>query len=153
MSIRGESGKTMPAPGLRLGHETENSARGSCNLPSQNIASTRAERAGNAAPGPGASSHQSSPAPVVKLGGVGLTLASRAGAVEILKDITLEIPAGQSLAVVGPSGSGKTSLLMIIGGLEQATCGDVGVAGHQFYGRDEDSHAPIRSQSVGIGLQ
>jgi putative ABC transport system ATP-binding protein len=90
---------------------------------------------------------------VVRLADVGLTLASRAGDVEILKGIDLEIPTGQSLAVVGPSGSGKTSLLMIMGGLEQATRGGVQVAGHELSGLDEDSLARIRSRSIGIVFQ
>ena len=90
---------------------------------------------------------------VVALAGVGLTLASRAGDIQILADIDLSVPGGQSLAIVGPSGSGKTSLLMIIGGLEQASRGSVRVAGHELSGRDEDTLARIRSQSIGIVFQ
>ncbi|MGD9804891.1 MAG: ABC transporter ATP-binding protein [Hyphomicrobiaceae bacterium] len=89
----------------------------------------------------------------MRLEGVGLTLSSRAGAVEILKDIDLEVPTGQSLAIVGPSGSGKTSLLMIMGGLEQATNGRAVVAGHELSSLGEDSLARIRSQSIGVVFQ
>lgn len=122
-------------------------------MPSQNTATTGAE------PVQAVSSPRSAPdghtlaRPVVKLGGVGLTLASRAGDVEILNGIDLQVPAGQSLAIVGPSGSGKTSLLMIMGGLEQATRGDVEVAGQALSGLDEDSLARIRSKSIGIVFQ
>ena len=59
--------------------------------------------------------------PIVALQNVQLTLTSRAGPVEVLRDVCLRVEAGQSLAVVGPSGSGKTSLLMVVAGLERAT--------------------------------
>jgi len=73
--------------------------------------------------------HSPIEAPIVDLEGVGLTLTSRAGPVEILRDVTFKVPRGQSVALVGPSGSGKTSLLMIVAGLETATSGAVTVAG------------------------
>jgi len=91
--------------------------------------------------------------PVIALKDVSLTLSSRAGPVEILKRVTIEIGAGQSVAVVGPSGSGKTSLLMIIGGLERATSGSVRVAGHDFLGLSEDELALIRGSNIGIVFQ
>ena len=93
------------------------------------------------------------PSEVIRLDGVDLTLRSRAGDVEILKGIDLGVPAGQSIAVVGPSGSGKTSLLMVVGGLEQATRGNVEVAGHSLSGLDEDRIARIRAEHVGIVFQ
>ena len=55
---------------------------------------------------------------IVALQDVQLTLTSRAGPVEILRDVNLDVEPGQSMAVVGPSGSGKTSLLMVVAGLE-----------------------------------
>lgn len=97
--------------------------------------------------------HDPSVAPVVALNRVDLTLSSRAGDVEILKGISMEVPPGQSVAIVGPSGSGKTSLLMLIGGLERATGGEIVVAGHSLSGLDEDALARIRSQTIGIVFQ
>ena len=92
-------------------------------------------------------------APVIALQDVTLTLASRAGAVDILRGITLSVAAGETIAVVGPSGSGKTSLLMVMAGLEPATSGNVTVAGHDFTALNEDSLALIRGREIGIVFQ
>jgi putative ABC transport system ATP-binding protein len=73
--------------------------------------------------------------------------------VEILRGVSLDILAGQSVAIVGPSGSGKTSLLMIMAGLERATSGGVAVAGHDFTQLDEDSLALVRGAEIGIVFQ
>jgi putative ABC transport system ATP-binding protein len=91
--------------------------------------------------------------PVIALHEVSLTLASRAGPVEILKRVDVEIAAGEAVAIVGPSGSGKTSLLMIVAGLERASAGSVRVAGHDFMGLSEDALAVIRGSNIGIVFQ
>jgi putative ABC transport system ATP-binding protein len=90
---------------------------------------------------------------IVSLSDVHLTLTSRAGPVDILRGVSLELPAGRSVAIVGPSGSGKTSLLMIIAGLEQATRGKVTVAGHDFVSMNEDQLALARGADIGIVFQ
>jgi putative ABC transport system ATP-binding protein len=91
--------------------------------------------------------------PVIALNDVSLTLSSRAGPVEILKRVNLEIGAGESVAVVGPSGSGKTSLLMVVAGLERATSGLVRVVGRDFLGLSEDELAIVRGSNIGIVFQ
>jgi len=93
------------------------------------------------------------PQPIVALENVRLTLTSRAGPVEILRNVSLHVEAGQSLAIVGPSGSGKTSLLMIMAGLERATSGDVRVVGHDLTVLDEDNLALARGADIGIVFQ
>ena len=91
--------------------------------------------------------------PVVWLRDVALTLRSRAGPVEILRSVGLEIERGQSIAIVGPSGSGKTSLLMVMAGLERATSGSVKVAGHELQDLGEDALAKVRGAAIGIVFQ
>lgn len=91
--------------------------------------------------------------PIVALEDVQLTLTSRAGPVEVLRDIDLRVDEGQSLAVVGPSGSGKTSLLMVVAGLERASSGSVEVAGHDLTRLGEDELAIMRGARIGIVFQ
>jgi putative ABC transport system ATP-binding protein len=91
--------------------------------------------------------------PIVALKDVQLTLTSRAGPVEVLRDVRLRVEEGQSLAVVGPSGSGKTSLLMVVAGLERATKGRVDVAGRELTALSEDELALFRGANIGIVFQ
>jgi putative ABC transport system ATP-binding protein len=84
---------------------------------------------------------------------VDLTLVSRAGPVRILRQVSVNVNEGQSLAIVGPSGSGKTSLLMVLAGLERATRGQVVVAGHDLGALDEDGRARVRASNIGIVFQ
>lgn len=93
------------------------------------------------------------PNSIIELKDIRLTLTSRAGPVEILRDVSLDIVAGQSTAIVGPSGSGKTSLLMVMAGLEQATSGTVVVNGQKISGLSEDDLAVLRGRDIGIVFQ
>lgn len=79
-----------------------------------------------------------------------------AGGVEpltVLKEVSFEIPAGASLAIVGPSGSGKTTLLGLCAGLDVATGGDVRLAGESLGALDEDARARVRNAHVGFVFQ
>ncbi|MGE0152681.1 MAG: ABC transporter ATP-binding protein [Reyranellaceae bacterium] len=90
---------------------------------------------------------------MIRLRDVHLQLASAAGPVNILRGIDLSVDAGETAAMVGPSGAGKSSLLMIIGGLERATRGEVEVAGADLMRLDEDGLARFRRDKVGIVFQ
>jgi putative ABC transport system ATP-binding protein len=89
----------------------------------------------------------------VSLLNVHLTLSSRAGNVDILRGVDLDVKPGEALGIVGPSGSGKTTLLMVIAGLEKASRGDVTVAGTSLNGLNEDQLAAFRRDHVGIVFQ
>ena len=89
----------------------------------------------------------------VSLRNVHLTLPSRAGNVDILRGVDLDVKPGEALGIVGPSGSGKTTLLMVIAGLEKASRGEVTVAGKPLGGLSEDELAAFRRDHVGIVFQ
>jgi putative ABC transport system ATP-binding protein len=91
--------------------------------------------------------------PAIRLSAVSLSLPSRAGRVDILRGVDLEIGAGGSVGIVGPSGSGKSSLLMILGGLERATAGRVEVLGRDLTGLGEDALARFRRDHMGVVFQ
>jgi len=89
----------------------------------------------------------------VSLRNVRLTLPSRAGNVDILRGVDLDVKPGEAIGIVGPSGSGKTTLLMVIAGLEKASSGEVTVAGQSLVNMGEDELAAFRRDNVGIVFQ
>lgn len=94
-----------------------------------------------------------SPDIVIAARDVTLSLRSSAGMVDILRGVSVEVPRGQSVAILGPSGSGKSSLMAVLAGLEQASGGTVNVAGADFHGLSEDGLAIARRGRIGIVLQ
>ncbi len=91
--------------------------------------------------------------PLVMLDDVQLTLGSAAGPVNILRGISLEIGAGETVSIVGPSGSGKSTLMMVVGGLERPSTGRVRIDGVDIGGLDEDALARLRRARIGIVFQ
>jgi putative ABC transport system ATP-binding protein len=90
---------------------------------------------------------------MIHLEQVHLKLASAAGEVNVLRGISLDVAAGESVGVVGPSGAGKSTMMMVVGGLERATSGVVRVAGADLAALDEDALALWRRRAVGIVFQ
>jgi len=84
---------------------------------------------------------------------VALTLSSAAGPVNILHEVSLTVPAGQTVALIGPSGSGKSSLLMVAAGLERPSGGRIQVAGTDITRMGEDAAARFRRGRVSIVFQ
>ena len=71
----------------------------------------------------------------------------------MLRGISLNIGAGETVGIVGPSGSGKSTLLMVMAGLERADSGTVTVSGKDLTALDEDGLARFRGDHVGIVFQ
>jgi putative ABC transport system ATP-binding protein len=75
------------------------------------------------------------------------------GNVTALRDVSVEIPEGDQVAVVGPSGSGKTTMLTILGTLERPTSGDVHVAGTDVNRASDGELAGLRAHRIGFVFQ
>jgi len=71
----------------------------------------------------------------------------------VLKDVSLRVTAGESLAIVGPSGSGKSTLLNIIGTLDRPTSGRVLLDGRDLSAPREAELAALRNREIGFVFQ
>ncbi len=91
--------------------------------------------------------------PVLSISDANLSLDGNAGRVDILHDISLDVSGGETLGLVGPSGSGKSSLLMLMGGLEQATSGTITALGQDLTNMNEDQLARFRRDNMGVVFQ
>ncbi len=78
---------------------------------------------------------------------------SGGGALAVLRNVTFDIAAGETVAIVGPSGSGKTTLLGLLAGLDTPTTGAVLLDGNDLAGLDEDARARLRGDKVGFVFQ
>jgi putative ABC transport system ATP-binding protein len=73
--------------------------------------------------------------------------------VDVLQDLTLEVPEGQFLGLMGPSGSGKTTLLNLIAGIDTPSEGEVWVQGEKISAMSEGQLAHWRTKHVGFIFQ
>jgi putative ABC transport system ATP-binding protein len=90
---------------------------------------------------------------MISVRALSMRLASGGREVHVLTDVSLDVPAGQFLAIAGPSGSGKSTLLGLIAGLDQPTAGRIEVAGVDVTALDEDGLARFRRDHVGYVFQ
>src|SRR6202042_875954 len=73
--------------------------------------------------------------------------------VDILKGITLTIPAGQFVAIVGASGSGKSTLLGLLAGLDTPSSGEIWLDGVPIHNLVESQLASVRGRKIGFVFQ
>ncbi|HET7875877.1 MAG TPA: ABC transporter ATP-binding protein [Methylomirabilota bacterium] len=90
---------------------------------------------------------------MISVRGLSMRLSSGGRPVDVLTQVSLEVPRGQFLAVAGPSGSGKSTLLGLIAGLDRPTAGSIRVAGVEITALDEDALARFRRDTVGYVFQ
>ena len=91
--------------------------------------------------------------PIVKAAGLTKQVSTGATTLTILQDVSLEIAAGEAVAILGASGSGKTTLLALLAGLDVPTSGSVHIDGKDLCALDEDGRARLRRERVGFVFQ
>lgn len=84
---------------------------------------------------------------------VGKRVKTVEGELTILKDISLTIAQGETVAITGSSGSGKSTLLGILAGLDLPDSGDVILNGKILTKLDEEGRAAVRAQNIGFIFQ
>ncbi|MGZ3512377.1 MAG: ABC transporter ATP-binding protein [Thermodesulfobacteriota bacterium] len=83
----------------------------------------------------------------------GMDLSKKYGDLEVVKNVSLAIDAGEFAWLVGKSGCGKTTLLSLLSGLEKPTKGRVILNGKEMNGASEDVLALFRRENVGFIFQ
>ena len=81
------------------------------------------------------------------------TYAGAEGPVAVLRGVSLDLDAGQTLALTGESGSGKSTLLHLIGGLDAPDSGQITLDGVMVGGLDDAGRAALRRGKVGVVFQ
>jgi putative ABC transport system ATP-binding protein len=80
-------------------------------------------------------------------------VSSPEGELTIVSDVTLQIGAGETVALVGASGAGKSTLLAMLAGLDVPSTGQVWLDGQELTQLDEDARAALRANRVGFVFQ
>ena len=91
--------------------------------------------------------------PILKLEHVSRHYQAGDTVVKALDDVSLEIYAGEFVAIMGQSGSGKTTLMNVIGCLDHSTSGAYKIEGHDVINLDRDEQAGLRSKTFGFIYQ
>ena len=78
---------------------------------------------------------------------------TRGEPLEVLRNVSLELAAGQNLAIVGPSGCGKSTLLHLLGTLDTPTTGKIELKGQDPFQLDEPGLADFRNHNIGFIFQ
>lgn len=93
------------------------------------------------------------PSIVLKTTNLSKQVSSPDGTLTILDDVSFEVSAGESVAIIGASGAGKSTLLALLAGLDEPSSGHTWLNGSDLTGLDEDGRAAVRARHVGFVFQ
>jgi ABC-type lipoprotein export system ATPase subunit len=90
---------------------------------------------------------------LVEISGLGKSYFLKDREISVLKDLDMDVQAGEFVAIMGASGSGKSTLLHILGGLDRPTRGAYRFAGRDMKTLDDAQLGAIRASEVGFVFQ
>ena len=90
---------------------------------------------------------------LISLESVTKVYRTKAGPLEVLKGVNMEVGEGEFVAVVGPSGSGKSTLINMVTGIDRPSSGEVYVGGQRLTKMSENQVAKWRGRNVGVVFQ
>lgn len=91
--------------------------------------------------------------PLVSLRGISKEYPDTPQPLRVLKDISLDLMAGESVAIVGPSGCGKSTLLNILGTLDRPSSGSMLLEGRDVASLPESARTALRNDAIGFVFQ
>ncbi len=91
--------------------------------------------------------------PVLRARGLTKTVGTGRARRRVLDGVSLEVQAGEIVAVLGRSGSGKSTLLNLLGGLDSPSGGEIELAGEPLTGRSSRALARMRLHHIGFVFQ
>ncbi len=92
-------------------------------------------------------------APVIDCRQVTRTYSEGPETLTIFSDISLQVAAGETVAIVGSSGAGKTTLLNLLGGLDRPSSGQISICGNDIHRLSEAGRARFRNKHLGFVYQ
>ena len=90
---------------------------------------------------------------VLRCAGLAKTYSEGGLNTRVFDGLSLEVRAGETVAIVGASGAGKSTLLHILGGLDRATAGEVWVVGERMSALSDAARGQLRNRALGFIYQ
>src|SRR5262245_53717178 len=91
--------------------------------------------------------------PIVRVRNVHKFFTRGSEQIDVLNDLSVDVPPGEFLGLMGPSGSGKTTLLNLIAGLDSPSQGEIWINGEEISAMSESQLTHWRTRNIGFIFQ